>query len=333
MQLLLDCGIIRLPVDLNTICFKLGVYLLSYDEGAELIERAHLFRTVRRTSGLAFYFKNEPVILFDELKEFPEVNFTVAHELGHIVLAHVTPKGATHDPHKAALEEKAADRFAVRLLAPACVLFELDVHTPEEIVKLCRIPEKEAECSARLSRQNVFLIDSIEWAVCRQFQPYIQQTRSTQKTKHQRGPPRPLLCVIGGKYNHMRIDNLPAQLRDTGLFCFWKYEERNGKKTKVPYNPRTGGKAQSTNPDTFTPLAAALAAPDRSRYDGLGVGVFGALGAIDIDHCISDAGELSALALDVLKTMEAYTEKSPSGHGLRILFTVPDGFQYDKARY
>ena len=31
--------------------------------------------------------------------------------------------------------------------------------------------------------------------------------------------------------------------------------------------------------------------------------------------------------------MSTYTEKSPSGYGLRILFTVPNGFQYDKARY
>ena len=131
----------------------------------------------------------------------------------------------------------------------------------------------------------------------------------------------------------IQVNNLPAQLRETGLFCCWRYEERGGKRTKVPYNPRTGGKAQSTNPATFAPLDVALAALERGDYDGIGVGVFGNLGAIDIDHCISGTGEISEMALDIVQTMNAYTEYSPSGKGLRILFTVPESFQYDKARY
>lgn len=131
----------------------------------------------------------------------------------------------------------------------------------------------------------------------------------------------------------IQVNNIPAQLRETGLFCCWRYEERDGKKTKVPYNPRTGGRAQSTNPDTFAPLDAALAAVPGYSYSGVGVGIFGSLGAIDIDHCVSEAGELSPLAYDIMDTMQAYTEYSPSGKGLRILFTVPEGFQYDKARY
>ncbi len=130
-------------------------------------------------------------------------------------------------------------------------------------------------------------------------------------------------------------DNLPSQLRKHGLFCCWRYEQREGsdKPTKVPYNPRTGGKAQSTNPQTFAPLAVALAAVGSGGYDGIGVGVFGTLGAIDIDHCLNDNGALSDMAEDIAATMGTYTEFSPSGKGLRILFTVPDRFQYDKARY
>ena len=128
--------------------------------------------------------------------------------------------------------------------------------------------------------------------------------------------------------------NLPPALLRDGLFCVWKYENREGKPTKVPYNPRTGGRAQSTNPATFAPLDTALAV--LGQYDGLGVGIFGHVGAFDIDHCIDDCiddnGELSPLAFDVMDTIKGYTEYSPSGHGLRILFKAA-GFQYDKARY
>ena len=131
----------------------------------------------------------------------------------------------------------------------------------------------------------------------------------------------------------IQSDNLPAALRETGLFCCWRYEQRDGKPTKVPYNPRTGGRAQSTNPSTFAPLPMARESLERGGYDGIGVGIFGSLGAIDIDHCVSDAGELSEMAADIMQTMNAYTEYSPSGKGLRVLFAVPEGFQYDKARY
>ena len=136
-----------------------------------------------------------------------------------------------------------------------------------------------------------------------------------------------------GNSRMIQKDNLPAALREKGLFCCWRYEERDGTRTKVPYNPRTGGKAQSTNPQTFAPLAVALASLERGGYSGIGVGVFGSLGAIDIDHCISDTGELSPVAYDIIDTMQGYTEFSPSGKGLRILFTIPEEFQYDKARY
>ena len=131
----------------------------------------------------------------------------------------------------------------------------------------------------------------------------------------------------------IQVDNLPAKLRETGLFCCWQYERRDGKPTKVPHNPRSGGRAQSTNPATFAPLPVALKSLERGKYSGIGVGVFGTLGAIDIDHCISDTGELSELASDVMEVMQGYTETSPSGKGLRILFSVPGNFRYDKARY
>ena len=124
---------------------------------------------------------------------------------------------------------------------------------------------------------------------------------------------------------------LPADLRETGLFCCWRYEERDGRLTKIPVNPRTGGNAQSDNPATFAPLAVAEAA--QGNYDGMGVGIFESLAAIDIDHCLT-GNVWSDLAIDVYEIMGGcYTETSPSGEGLRLLFSVSPGFQYDTGRY
>lgn len=125
-------------------------------------------------------------------------------------------------------------------------------------------------------------------------------------------------------------ETLPAELLKTGLFCCWRREEKGGSTTKVPYNPRSGGLAQSNNPATFAPLEMALSAS--VGYDGLGVGVFGSLGAIDLDRCIDEEGAFSELASDIMQIMGSYTEKSPSGRGVRIFFKATD-FRYDKAQF
>ncbi|GHU83011.1 hypothetical protein AGMMS50284_5840 [Clostridia bacterium] len=55
-----------------------------------------------------------------------------------------------------------------------------------------------------------------------------------------------------------KISNIPESLRGGGLFCCWLYEDKNGRKTKIPYNPVTGQRAQTNKPDTFTDFQTAL---------------------------------------------------------------------------
>lgn len=124
---------------------------------------------------------------------------------------------------------------------------------------------------------------------------------------------------------------IPEYLQKHGRFCLWKYEQNKGRWTKVPYQPKAPQYgAASTNAAHFTSLQAAMGA--RKGFDGVGLGIFGDIGAIDIDHCISDTGELSQLAQTVIETMDSYTEYSPSGKGIRIIFRAA-GVKYDKDAY
>ena len=41
------------------------------------------------------------------------------------------------------------------------------------------------------------------------------------------------------------IKNIPAELKTSCRFCVWKFEKRNGQKTKMPYNPANGDRAVS----------------------------------------------------------------------------------------
>lgn len=159
--------------------------MLSYGKNTEMIERANLSQAVHRTDGITFYTEETPIILFDEKVLPARAKFTVAHELGHIILGHVKPGEVTvanREPSsKDAPEEQAANQFAARLLAPACVLWGLDIHRPEEIMELCHISRQAAQFRAmrmeELYRRDKFLVSPMERKVYQQFQPFIQEHR------------------------------------------------------------------------------------------------------------------------------------------------------------
>ena len=58
-------------------------------------------------------------------------------------------------------------------------------------------------------------------------------TENTSQNKHQNVNPQ---------------NNLPSEIVQKGRFCCWRYEERDGRKTKVPYNPLTGQMLGATMP-------------------------------------------------------------------------------------
>ncbi len=127
----------------------------------------------------------------------------------------------------------------------------------------------------------------------------------------------------------MKLTALPDSLTKEGLFCCWRYEERNGRRTKVPYQPDTGQGAKSNDPRSFVSYETAMQA---SGYDGIGIGIFNGICAIDLDGCVTDSGYYSETAAEIVHLMHSYTEFSPSGNGLHILFHA-DGFQYDTRRF
>ena len=127
----------------------------------------------------------------------------------------------------------------------------------------------------------------------------------------------------------MKFENLPAEIRENGLFCCWRYETRDGGRTKIPYNAASGFLARGNDPSSFVPFGIAARA---AGYDGLGIGIFNGICAIDLDDCFTAEGDLSPIAEDVVTTMKSYTELSPSGNGLHILFRA-EGFRYDTSRY
>lgn len=91
--------------------------------------------------------------------------------------------------------------------------------------------------------------------------------------------------------------------------------------SKHPINPRTGGNAMPNNPSTWSNLATAQQAVARLALKGVGIMLGDGLCGIDIDHCIDpETGQASDLAREIVEQMDTYTEVSPSGTGLHLLF-------------
>jgi len=120
------------------------------------------------------------------------------------------------------------------------------------------------------------------------------------------------------------IDKTPDNLRSTGHFCLWRREERGGRSTKVPYTV-TGMRASVSHPEDFATYKEARAVLDRrpDKYSGLGIGLFGDLVGIDIDHCVEPDGQLTPLAREVIDRIGSYAELSPSNTGVHILCRAP----------
>ena len=128
-------------------------------------------------------------------------------------------------------------------------------------------------------------------------------------------------------------NNLPSELRQNGRFCSWQYESVKGRLTKMPYR-LDGHRARSTVREDFCDFDTMIAHIGKlnqgKRTVGLGLGIFDGFCAVDIDHCV-EGGKLSEMAVDIINTMDSYTEYSPSGEGIRIIFRA--AFDYDKGRY
>ena len=108
--------------------------------------------------------------------------FTVAHELGHILLGHILVTGTKYRTFaKRDEEEQAADMFAARLLAPACVLHELQATTAEQIAKICNISMQAAKHRAErmqvLEARNKYYLHPLERKVREQFDSFIKENK------------------------------------------------------------------------------------------------------------------------------------------------------------
>jgi len=113
---------------------------------------------------------------------------------------------------------------------------------------------------------------------------------------------------------------IPNCLRERRQWLRWRYEQRGGKATKVPYVATDPLRpASSTDPATWGTFEQVQEV--RAQADGIGF-VFTAndpFVGIDLDDCITEQGEIAPWASEIVEALDSYTERTPSGRGLHII--------------
>lgn len=156
-QCLIDCHIDKLPTALGEICKSNGIQIIKNST----LEQSKLSPNER---GRTMYIDGKCVIIVRDTEPLPMQRYTIAHEIGHILLGDKST-------------EQECERFAIGILAPACVLWALNANTADEIAQLCNISHRSAEIRAErmkiLNQRNKYLTHPLERQVFKQFEPFI----------------------------------------------------------------------------------------------------------------------------------------------------------------
>ncbi len=176
-QCLLDAGITELPVSVVKIAEHFDV---------KLVKNSHRNWLTPCQSGISIMTEDGTwIICYDDNDSMERIRFTIAHELGHILLGHPLREGFVHTRTIAKERpqvESEADMFAARILAPACVLWALDLHTAEEIANVCKISYAAAQVRVDrmkiLYERNKFLASPLEKELFGRFSKFIEENKN-----------------------------------------------------------------------------------------------------------------------------------------------------------
>lgn len=176
-QCLIDNNIISLPVKVTEIAKNADITVLKYSN-------VNPNRLNAGESGATYFINDDIFIVYRDSEPAQRCRFTIAHELGHIFLAHdlVGDKYTRKFDIEKPQIEREADIFASRLLAPACVLHELQIVNANDIAAVCDISFESATYRAErmqeLERRNAWYMHPLEKQLYKQFENFINNKKA-----------------------------------------------------------------------------------------------------------------------------------------------------------
>lgn len=136
---------LALPLRLDTmrhLCDALGYKLLTYAEGAPVLEKLS-FDDYMHCPAFCTRVMDCNVVFYDDTCSVGTRLFSLAHEIGHIVLRHIATGALGYDASDTA-QEREADAFAHALLAPLDALRAARVRTVKQIQRMTLLDRERA---------------------------------------------------------------------------------------------------------------------------------------------------------------------------------------------
>lgn len=118
----------------------------------------------------------------------------------------------------------------------------------------------------------------------------------------------------------MMFERVPEKLRARRQWVLWRHMQRDGEKTKLPFQAN-GKAAKSNDPATWNTFEAIVKAYRPKRDAGIGY-VFAETDpfvGVDFDGCRDpETGKVSTWARDWIVKLDSYSEVSPSKTGVKV---------------
>lgn len=183
-DVLYECGINRLPIDLWSISHILKLSIVPYSQTS--IVQIFTDNAKQGDGFVTIINGNKTIFINDKIKYLQRRRFTVAHEIGHAVLEHDI--GEIHYRNSEIdnlddQQELEANVFARDLLMPAFVLKELNVRSADEIMRICNVSRQSAEIRLKrlteLYQRGKFYTSDKESRLVAQFEEFIYTQRKS----------------------------------------------------------------------------------------------------------------------------------------------------------
>lgn len=176
-ECLLKCNIRSLPVSLNAIVKHFNIKTITYSSLQNLGIKQYETIMIDNQGFSEKTLEERYYIFYDDSLPITIQRFTVAHEIGHILLEHFERNPLSR--------EKEANMFAARLLMPMAILKECKVKNEEEIQSLCFVSLQAATYRyhrlQEIMPREKFYTDKNELELKLQFNTFINQYLKEKK--------------------------------------------------------------------------------------------------------------------------------------------------------
>lgn len=167
------------PLSINKIIKQNNWYLVDYQvycsyKGKDIFELISKFPDAFTVQDK----NNNFLICFNSQNNRQRIRFSIAHEIGHIVLGHL---------YKNEKLEKEANMFAARILMPMILIKELDLTNSEELAKLCDVSLESATYRLKrfkaIKERKKFYTNPKEKQLLLQLKPFLINYNNLRKKK------------------------------------------------------------------------------------------------------------------------------------------------------